>query len=261
MGGTFDRRGMVAVRARAVGTGGDLRMTVAAFGRDGSWVLLVQGDHVACVARSPAPTGGPPPVSEPLIPEPPGLAATCVRDGLQWRIGLAGRSVLVGHSVGMLHLAVLLANPGTEVPAVDLAAGVASLGGRNARAGGSTQPVLDRAAVQEYRRRLDHLRTRIEELEDVDHVERAAELRSERDWLVAELAAAAGLGGRTRQFSDDRERARLAVGRAIRRAVARVARADPVVGGHLQRRIHTGNHCLYRPGGVSAVGVPVAAPG
>jgi hypothetical protein len=222
---------MVAVRARAVDGGGDRRMTVAAYGRDGSWVLLVQGDHVA---------------------EPLGSTATCVRDGLRWRLGLGDRSALVEHCVGLLHLAVLLANPGSDIAALELAAGVAALGNRTARAGGSTQPVLDRAAVQEYRRRLEHLRTRIEDLEDGNHAGRAAELRSERDWLVAELAAAAGLGGRPRGFSDDRERARLAVGRAIRRAIDRVGRVDPLVGGHLRRHVHTGNHCVYRPGAPDA---------
>src|SRR5207248_4394856 len=54
------------------------------------------------------------------------LAATCTRAGQHWRIDYGRRTVLVPHSVGMLHLAVLLANPGREIPALDLAAGVAT---------------------------------------------------------------------------------------------------------------------------------------
>ena len=41
-----------------------------------------------------------------------------------------GPSVLVEDSIGMLHLAVLIANPRQEIPAADLVAGLAVLGGR-----------------------------------------------------------------------------------------------------------------------------------
>jgi hypothetical protein len=177
----------------------------------------------------------------------PGLSAACVRDGLHWRIELAGRNVLVKHAVGMLHLAVLLANPGVDVPAIELAAGVAGLGNRNARAGLSTQPILDQSAIQEYRQRLLGLRTQIEELESDNRLDRAAEVRAEQDWLMAELASAAGLSGRTRRFPDDKERARLSTGRAIRRAIDRISDIDPAIGQHLRRRIHTGIHCVYLP--------------
>ncbi|MEU8664220.1 hypothetical protein, partial [Actinoplanes philippinensis] len=40
-----------------------------------------------------------------------GGVATCVRDGRLWRVELDGRRLLVAHSVGLLHLAVLLASP------------------------------------------------------------------------------------------------------------------------------------------------------
>jgi hypothetical protein len=44
--------------------------------------------------------------------------ATCTRQGRKWRVKLGGRVVCVQHSVGMLHLAVLLANPGAEIAAL-----------------------------------------------------------------------------------------------------------------------------------------------
>jgi hypothetical protein len=59
----------------------------------------------------------------------------------------------------MLHLTVLLANPGTEIPAAELAAGADALA---SRADVSTQPVLDRTTVQQYRARLASLRETIE---------------------------------------------------------------------------------------------------
>ena len=75
-----------------------------------------------------------------------------------------------------------------------------------------------------------------------------ARARAERHWLVAQLAGAAGLGGRTRSFPDQGERARVAVGKAIRRAILRVTEEDPIVGEHLRQAVHTGVRCSYWPG-------------
>jgi len=155
--------------------------------------------------------------------------------------------VLVDHSVGMLHLAVLIANPGVEIAAVELAAGAQAIGPALGGAAVSAQPVLDRAAIQRYRQRLSQLREEIEELEssrDDDGVDRA---RTERDWVLAELAAGTGLSGRPRTFADNNERARLAVGKAIRRALTHIERADATIGAHLRGGVHTGTRCCYRP--------------
>jgi len=76
----------------------------------------------------------------------------------------------------------------------------------------------------------------------------AAPALAEREWLVAQLASAAGLGGRTRSFPDEGERARVAVGKAIRRTLARIADADSVIGEHLRQTVHTGVRCSYWPG-------------
>jgi len=164
--------------------------------------------------------------------------ARCVRTGRHWQVTLGHRSVQVGHRIGMLHLAVLIANPGQEVDAVELAAGLSALDA------GTDQPVLDRVAIRGYQDRLAQLR---QELDAGDRSERAARARDERDWLAAELAAATGLGGRSRAFPTSRERARIAVGKAIRRAVAHVADADAVIGGHLAQTVRTGTRCAYWP--------------
>jgi hypothetical protein len=179
---------------------------------------------------------------EPLDP-----AAVCSRQGRQWRIDVGHRSVLVEHTVGMLHLAVLVANPGAEIPAVDLVAGVVVLGNA-ADTGVSTQPMLDRAATRQYRHRLARLRAEIDDLESRNENDSAARARAERDWLLAELAGATGIGGRTRRFPDNAERARIAVGKAIRRAITRIGYADAVIGEHLRTSVRTGLRCSYRPG-------------
>ncbi len=172
------------------------------------------------------------------------LAVACERRGQHWRIEMDRHGTTVEHSVGMVYLAQLIANPTQEIRAVDLAAGPGQRDGIAAAAG---QPLLDDVARRAYRRRLADLDEEIEEHEARHDLERAARVRLERDWLISELTAAAGLGGRARQFPADEERARIAVGKAIRRALDRIAAADEVIGAHLRASVHTGRRCSYWP--------------
>ncbi|MEW9528586.1 hypothetical protein [Microbispora sp. NPDC049125] len=171
---------------------------------------------------------------------------TVQRRGRRWEIELDGRTALVDHSVGMGHLAVLLANPGQEIPAADLAAGP-GLPATTPALAASPQSMLDGLAKRDYKRRLADLRHEIEQLEWMDEQERAAVLRAEFDWLVDELTVATGTSGRQRELAGPDERARIAVGKAIRRALARVAQADAVIGEELRATVQTGLRCSYRP--------------
>ena len=172
--------------------------------------------------------------------------AQCHRVGRKWRLALRNRSVLVEDSIGMVHLAVLIANPRQEIQAADLVAGLAGLSAPGDA--GPVHPVLDHEAIAEYRNRLKRLDAEIGELESGDDPGRANRARAERDWLIAQLSSAAGFAGRTRAFPDEPERARVAVGKAIRRALARITEADTVIGEHLRQTVHTGVRCSYWPG-------------
>ena len=55
-------------------------------------------------------------------------------------------------------------------------------------------------------------------------------------------------GQQTNEYQDQPERARVAVGKAIRRALARITEADGVIGEHLRQTVHTGIRCSYWPG-------------
>jgi hypothetical protein len=63
--------------------------------------------------------------------------------------------------------------------------------------------------------------------------------------LTRELARATGLGGRARSFVDAPERARIAVRKAIKRAIDEISLANATVGQHLARHIETGTACCY----------------
>ena len=187
------------------------------------------------------------PLSGSLLPRQARTVAECERLGKKWRFTFQNRSVTVDASIGVVHLAVLIANPRTEIQAVDLVAGLATLSGA-AGDGGAVHPVLDREALSEYKQRLSELDAEIGQLESEAATERQASARAERDWLIAELASAAGLAGRTRAFPGQPERARVAVGKAIRRAVARISACDAIIGEHLRQTVRTGMRCSYWPG-------------
>jgi hypothetical protein len=114
-----------------------------------------------------------------------------------------------------------------------------------ARAAGSKQPQLDELAVRNYRRRLAQLQEQIDEYDAMNDLEHAARARTERDWLITELQAATGLSGRVRNFPDDAERARIAVTKAIHRALDRLETADATIGAELRSRIQTGLRCCF----------------
>jgi hypothetical protein len=169
----------------------------------------------------------------------------CRRRGRLWQISLGSRAALVEDVRGMSYLATLLAHPGREVPALELASPAA------ARPQASVQPVLDLAARDAYRDRITRLR---QELLAVDSANRSrtAAIEHEIGWLEAELGSAQGLFGRSRRFTDDEERARVAVSKAIHRAIGRVEDADPVVGALLRSRVRTGRRCCYLPAGAES---------
>jgi hypothetical protein len=171
------------------------------------------------------------------------------RRGRLWRVELGNHAALVQHSLGMTYLATLLANPGYEIPCIELAAGsgvsTALLAGDIASSS-SSQAVLDEQAKRAYREQLSALEAEIAEYESNQDLARAERARSERDWLIDQLAAATGLAGRVRNFTGNEERARVSVGKAIRRAMTRISGVDPVIGEALEVGIHTGIRCSYR---------------
>jgi hypothetical protein len=182
----------------------------------------------------------------------PPIAVSCRRQGRHWQIQAAGRTVLLDHCRGLAYLAVLFANPGNEIPALELATGpnpTAYAQGTVAEISRApaVQPLLDEQALWQYRHRIKGLQQVIEDCQARGDRARAAQARTECDWLRAQLRSASGLTGRMRSFPTTEERARVAVGKAIRRALARIAEADHELGLLLAAGIRTGRRCSYAP--------------
>jgi AAA ATPase domain len=167
------------------------------------------------------------------------------RAGAAWTLSYAGRAVRLPDAKGMRDLAVLLSRPGQPVPAAELVA--LSGGGRLAKAGLAlgADAVLDDQAKRAYRRRLRDLDREVVEAEGEGDPKRVEKARRERDAIAHELAAALGLGGRDRGLGDPAERARKAVTERIRYSMARIARAHPELGAHLESSVTTGSSCAY----------------
>ena len=178
---------------------------------------------------------------------PVGVATTVTnvirREGDYWSVVFEGRTVRVRDLKGIRYLAQLLTRPGRELHVLDLVA--AETGQRMAI--GDAGELLDERAKAAYRDRLAEIEEDIEQARALADVRREEQAEAEREFLVRELARAVGLGGRDRRTASASERARPAVTRAIRQAIARIGEHDPGLGNHLEVAIRTGTHCAYVP--------------
>jgi hypothetical protein len=150
-----------------------------------------------------------------------------------------GRQVRLPDSKGLADIAALIRAGGADVHVLTL------VGHHLARLG--ADPVLDRQAKAAYQARLADLAAGIEDAEAAGSDGRAEALRSERDALIRELAAAAGLGRRDRRLGDEAERARKTVSARVRDALAKLGQVHPELAGHLRGSLRMGTRCSYSP--------------
>ena len=185
---------------------------------------------------------------------------TLTREDAVWGVGYAGERTRLPDSLGLRYLDLLVRQPGRELAASELVrlagAGPAGPGAASAAAradglqeatGAPADDVLDARARAAYRQRLADLDADLAEAAEWNDTERASRIRAEKDFLVRELAAATGLGGRPRQLGSESERARLNVTRAIRTAIDRIREHAPDAAAHLDQAVRTGSRCCYAP--------------
>ena len=184
--------------------------------------------------------------------------------------GSSGRSSTKGQTFrlrdvkGLRYIAALLASPGRQVHAFELASAVAGhpVESRAALAEGDLvgswpsdgAQVLDEQAKAEYGRRLEELEEELEEARDWGDAERTSRVEGELDLLTQELTRALGLRGRDRTFSSPAERARISVTKAIRTAIRLIEPQSPTLAAHLEASIQTGRFCSYATPGAAPPG-------
>jgi tetratricopeptide (TPR) repeat protein len=150
-----------------------------------------------------------------------------------------GKQVQLPDSKGLADIATLIGARGADVHVLTL------VGHQLARMG--ADPVLDQRAKKSYQERLACLAEDIEDAEAAGRAGRAEVLRNERDALIRELAAAAGLGHRDRKLGDEAERARKTVSARVRDALSKIGPVHPELAAHLRGSLRLGTRCSYSP--------------
>lgn len=179
-----------------------------------------------------------------------------LREGDYWTVTFAGTTIRVRDLKGIHHLARLLAAPGRELHVLDLVTadeprpptttGPARLRGELGTFDDAGE-MLDREARTAYQRRLAEIDDDIDDARSAGDLHRATQAEVERDFLVQELSRAFGIGGRSRKAGAASERARVAVTRALRAALHRIAEHHETLGQHLDHAVRTGTYCSYEP--------------
>jgi hypothetical protein len=181
--------------------------------------------------------GSPDPAARPV-----GAGATLALVGELWYAVYAGRTAYLANAKGLHDLAALLGRPGVDVPALELAGAMTYTGSAN-------DPVLDRAALLDYRRRLRELDDDLAAARERNDLAFAQRANVEREQVLDELRRATRPGGASRKLGPTAaERARKAVTARIRDAIRRIDKVFPELGTHLDRTIRTGTTCRYDPG-------------
>ena len=169
----------------------------------------------------------------------------------------AGQRMSLHDLKGFRYIERLLADPHREFHVLDLVAveqGTLPTGQGapqgldiDADAGDGGLAVLDQQARQAYRRRLIEVEDDIDEATRLNDIGRVELANRDREYLIAELSRAVGLGGRHRSVGGSAERARTAVTRSMRYALGRLAEYHPTLASHLEQSVHTGTYCSYAP--------------
>ncbi len=168
-------------------------------------------------------------------------------EGDIWSVSFGDRTVRLRGVKGFQYLALLLSDPGREFHALDLVARCEKRVDSFVPSAALAAEPLDAQAKLAYQRRLIEIEEDLVEAHRLNDIERAGQAEAERDFLLRELAAAVGLGGRGRRTGSASERARVSVTRALRQAIARIRQHHPTLAQHLDHAIRTGTFCAYCP--------------
>lgn len=160
-----------------------------------------------------------------------------------WYVDIDGRSTTIDHSIGLVYIAELLSHPGTDISSAALSAAATGVAVPRGTAGRT--PMLDDRALADYQRRLGELDRELDVADLVGDPARAQRAAEERRILIDRLRLDTGLGGRSRHLSDEDERTRMRVSKAIHRTIKRLTEADAALGRAFQTRIRAGYHCRY----------------
>lgn len=156
------------------------------------------------------------------------------REGEYWVVTFGKQEVRLRHRVGLEYLAKLVAAPRQPWHCLDLAAGPGFRVVNRGSGGGVGE-------LRSLRQQWQVLDEEIAEADRNGDLGRLNRLRQEREELLRYARAI------RRDPANDAERARVAVHKAVRRALAAIEGAQPQLAKYLRASLRLGYNCVYLP--------------
>lgn len=156
-----------------------------------------------------------------------------------WHFEFDGVETTMPDLKGFQDIAVLLANPESEIHCTELMGSEGSMDEKDV--------VIDEKARLAYEQHIKDLQSDLAEAQEINDIGRAEMLQKEMDQMIEHLSKSLGLGKRPRKMKSPTERARAAVTLRIRGAIKRLSEQHPSLGKHLTNSIRTGVFCSYSP--------------
>ncbi len=193
-----------------------------------------------------------------------------------WLITYADETIRLKDSLGLKYIHYLLLNPGKEFFALELKKEVnphflsenqdsnARLGNDeiskqlkdgdlriiNSGTSGAKEEILDDQAVESYKTELKKLEIDLDDAEELSRDEEAEEIRNKIEAINKQLNAGFNIHGKRREFTNEAEKARVAVSKAIRTSLKKIQCEEtgiPALDKHLHTTLSTGISCSYKP--------------
>ena len=196
------------------------------------------------------------------------------RDGDKWTIRYAGETCRLRPMLGLDYIATLLQHAGKALRALEvqsLVSGVPEAGPRPRPAGSesevihdenssngsdrdnarrnradSSDDLVDDTAIRNLKHNLLELEEQIAARHSIGDTQKASELEKRHFQIESYLKNSLNFRGRSRRFSDDNERARQSITKALDRAYESIQDAAPRTAEHLKAQITSGAQFMYR---------------
>ena len=167
-----------------------------------------------------------------------------------WTVGFQGMTAVIKHSKGMSYIRQLLDKPNQLISVNELAnpksdtrlSHRSNVVDEGSVLEGSDEPqdLLDKDYLKTCNDRLKVIKGELHKAEDDEDTAAKERLERERDQIHDLLKPALKLSGKSRRFSDDLEKARVAVAMAVIRALKNINEHHPSLHQHLDNFIHRG---------------------
>jgi translation initiation factor 1 (eIF-1/SUI1) len=169
------------------------------------------------------------------------------KNGQMWIIRYDGNEIFLKDSVGLRCIYHLLAKPNSQIFANELQAIINGRKPNEIIKLTSRDNVADRMTLSEIKQRYSTLQVELEKAKRDNDIIVDNEIKKEIDDITNYLNQATAKNGKTRNISDDCEKARSTISKAFARAVESINKKLPQLAQHLKKYCNVGTTCNYCP--------------